>query len=136
MSGVELQQKIEAAIRESLERTFGSLRDEVSRRLRVSQDDVLGYLTTVDVSATLPTLPAELLEPPPPDRAPALLADLTDGVRRLDAGRTQAAILRSLLAPAAATPAARRSSSPTRTASDCGKARASPALPAAVRFQR
>lgn len=100
MSGVELQQKIEAAIRESLERTVGSLRDEVSRRLRHSQEEVLGYLTTVDIRAAVPTLPPELLSPPAPpapDTSNETLAALEAGFRAIDGSRSQAAVLRSLL---------------------------------------
>jgi hypothetical protein len=99
MSAAEIQRKIEAAIQEAMNRALADLRAQLTERLRHSQDDLLGYLSSVDFSQSVPPIPAELLapEPPPGPEPREVLASLLGPVRAIDAARSQTEVLRALL---------------------------------------
>jgi hypothetical protein len=99
MSVAEIQRKIEAAVQEAMNRALGELRAQLTERLRHSQDDVLGYLSAVDFSKAVPPIPADLLAPEPAPRPEPgeVLASVLGPVRAIDAARSQADILRTLL---------------------------------------
>lgn len=101
MAPIDSLRQVEADIRASIERSLDALRVELAERLRTSSDEALGLLRPTALSLPDSFLPPDALAVFAADAAAtrrATLADLLAATARIDAARSQADVLRALLA--------------------------------------